>query len=195
MARAEVPLKARSRVALSAAGLLVAAAGVVAWAFLAIERPAREERDRRADEERVLPFAPGDVREVRLEGGATALRLAYSEDGWRLAAPADAPADPAAVAAFLERLSSIRRTALVGPSDGGPRDFGLEPPRERVVVELRDGRVLSLDVGADNPFDRTLFARAGGALLLLPDSARAALGVDPASLVRPPSSPDGGPGG
>ncbi len=187
-------MKARSRVALGALGLSAAAAGVVAWAYLSVERPARAERARRAGEERVLPFEPGEAREVRVDAGGGSFRLFRSGGGWTVADPREAPADPAAVAAFLERLSSVRRTSALDARDRGLREFGLEPPRARVVVELRGGRTISLDIGADNPFDRTLFARAGGPVLVLPGSARVALGADAASLRQAPT-PDGGNGG
>jgi hypothetical protein len=149
----------------------------------------REEEARRRSEERILVFAPAEVREVRLDLGGSATILLRKGGGWTIAG--NDTADAGAVEAYLERLASIRRKGAVAPADGGLAGFGLDPPRARLAIALSDGRSLSVDIGDDNPFDRTLYARVGGAVLVLPGSARAALALDPASL-RPRSAPDGG---
>jgi len=183
-------LTARGRAARLAGILFLLFAGIVAWAFLGVERPSREERSEKELRERVLPFTPSEVVEIRLTGGADA-RLVRSEGGWTIAAPDALPADPSAVNDFLERLASIRRKAAVAPPDGGLAAFGLDPPLARLSIGLSGGRTLSLEIGSANPFDHTLFARTGGEVVVLPVSARAALSLDPAAL-RSDSAPDGG---
>ena len=184
-------MSARARTAGLAAALAVVFATVVAWAYLSVERPMREERSLRESAERVLPFAPADVREVRLSSGGAEVILARREGGWTVTAASSGPADPEAVEACLERLAALRRRAVVPPGDGGLAGFGLDPPRARLSVSLDGGRRLSLDIGGDNPFDHTLFALAGGEVVVLPAGARAALALDPSRLALPPS-PDGG---
>jgi len=184
-------VSARTRTAGLAAGLAALFAVLVAWAFLSVERPMREEHGRRASVDRVLPFSPADVREVRLSTASADVVLARGGAGWTISAGPSLPADPAAVEACLERLAALRRRATVPAADGGLAGFGLDPPRARLSVSLHGGRTLVLEIGGDNPFDHTLFARAGAEVVVLPASARAVLALDPALLARPPA-PDGG---
>jgi len=176
-------LTARRRAALLSGALLVLFGAVVVWAWVSVERPSREGR--------VLPFAPSEVQEVRLTGGGADARLVRGVGGWTVAAPEARPADPRAVDAYLEGLCSIRSERVVEHPNVGLAGFGLDPAQARLTVDLFGGRTLSVEIGSDNPFDHTRFARAGGEVLVLSPRAAAALVPDP-SLLRGTPTPDGG---
>lgn len=185
-------MRARGRVALQAGGLALLFAALVACAYFLFERPRREEEARTRSEERVLPFAPAEVLEVRLwRGGGLVAALLRTPGGFAVRAGATVPADPEAAQAYLRKLASLRRGASLRPAEGGLGRYGLDPPRGRLEVALAGGRTLSLDLGDENPFDHSLFARAGDDVLRLPAAARVALSLDPGALRAPPA-PDGG---
>lgn len=179
-------MKARARTLVLAATLAAALVAVVAGALLLVERP--DEAARRLHElrTRVLPFLPADVVAVDLSPrGAPDVRLVRSGGGWTLS-PAGGAASVAAVEGLLDRLSGmrVRSTLPADPGALGPR--GLEPPASRVEVTLRDGRVLALDLGDENPFDRTRFARRGAEILAVEGVPAAALDPAPDRLLAAP---------
>jgi hypothetical protein len=140
-------------------GLLVAAA--IRW----VARPeavaaARIERDQAA-----LPFHPDDVVGLVIAPrGSAGVRL-----------------DPQAAAGLLERLSRVRIRARLPADSAALASRGLDPPAARVTVELRGGRSLVLEVGDENPYDRSRFGRREGEVLVL-------LGV-PDAVLDPPRPP------
>ena len=186
-------MRARGRSAWAAAGFVLLFAGLVSSAYLLFERPAREEEARRRSEVRVLAFAPAEVREVRLARGGKVAVLDRTASGWSstVAAGAATPVDAEAAEAYLARLAALRRGAALPPGDGGLARYGLDPPRARLEIDLDGGRTLSLDLGDESPFDHTVFARAGGEVLVLPASARTSIALDRGAL-RPRAPPDGG---
>jgi hypothetical protein len=155
-------MTARSRVAWAAVSLGALFAGMVAWALLAVDRPETAARATHDRESRVLSFSPGDVVAVAIAPRSGALvRLARSGDGWRFVAPSTGPARGLAVEGFLDQLGAMRvRSAM--PAGSALSSFGLDPPASRLSLTLRGGRTLELDLGDENPFDRSRYSRSGG---------------------------------
>jgi hypothetical protein len=171
-------MTARSRVAWVAVSLGALFAGMVAWALFAVERPEAEARATHDRESRVLSFSPGEVVGVAIAPRSGAeVRLARSGDGWRLVVPSAGPARALAVEGFLDRLGAMRvRSSIPAGSALGP--LGLEPPASRLSLTLRGGRTLELDLGDENPFDRSRYGRSGGDVRVIEGVPPAA--VDPA---------------
>ena len=194
-------MKARSRPLLLAAGIAAAFAALVAIALHGVERPDEAARERHAAATRALPFAPADAVALSVaprEGPE--VRLERSGAGWRVSAPREAPANAQAVEGLLDRLAAVRLhgaapaapAAPAGPAAAAAPDaraLGLDPPFARIQVGLRDGTALTLDVGDENPFDRTRYCRSGG-VIRLADGVPGAL-LDPA-LAGLLSAPGGG---
>ena len=169
-------MQSRNRLVLGAAALLALLAALVAVARLAFDRPAEKARAVAVDAARALPFRPADV---------SVLEIAP-----RVGAPVrlEAPGSRARLA-LLGRLAAVRVVSTRPADPAALAAAGLSPPVSRVTVELQGGRTLRLDVGDENAFDRTRFARAGGEILIvsgLPPEA-----VDPAPMRRP-DGPGGG---
>jgi hypothetical protein len=198
---------AQARLALGSAAALAAVAALVTAAWWLAGRP--EEAARRAREAaRPLPFSPAAVAEVRIEGGPAGaqVRLVRGRPGWRVAAPAEGPADGEAVERLLAALSAVRPRATVEQPASTLGAVGLDPPRARVTLVLERGASLVLDLGDDHPFDRSVHARvrrerrpeeaspagAGAAveLLLLPPGSRQLLAPGLEAL-RGPTGPGG----
>ncbi len=192
-------MKARSRPLLLAAGLAAAFAALVAVALHGVERPDEAARERHAASTRALPFAPADAVALSVAPRTgPEVRLERSGAGWRVTAPQEAPANAQAVEGLLDRLAAVRLRGAASASAPGsasspaaldPRALGLDPPLARVRVGLRDGTALTLDVGDENPFDRTRYCRSGG-VIRLADGVPGAL-LDPA-LAGLLSAPGGG---
>lgn len=179
-------MKARTRTLVLAAALLAGLVAVVAGALFLVERPDEAVRLARASGSRALPFVPAEVASLTLSPrGAPEVRVVRAGAGWSLA-PAGVAASTTAVEGLLERLSEMRVRSAVpaDPPSLAPR--GLEPPASRVEVTLGDGRVLSLDLGDESPFDRTRFGRRGAEILVIEGVPAAALDPAPDRLLAAP---------
>jgi hypothetical protein len=172
-----------------AAALGALFAAMVAWAILSVEGPESRARATQERVARALPFSPGEVvsLEVAPRSGA-ALRLERAAGGWRLLAPTAGAAGAPAVEAFLERLSEMRVRGSVpaGPGAGAAR--GLDPPVARLTLSLRDGRTVALDLGDENPFDRTRFGRSGPEIRAIEGVPALAVDPDPEPFLAAPEA-------
>ena len=153
-------VRARSRAALGALGLVCVAAAAVVAAWLTVGR----QDEAREAQGLLLAFAPEEVKAFTLTARGETSRVVRAGDGWRLEAPVAAEADPVVVESLLRAAGNLRRKSTV--SDGAGRDvdarYGLAAPRARLEVELDGGRTASLALGDDNPFDGSVYATAGG---------------------------------
>jgi hypothetical protein len=169
-----------------AAALALLLAGMVSFALLRVERPdqaagAREERERQA-----LPFRPGDVLAIDIAPrGAAEVRLERAGPAWRLT-PSGGEAAALAVDGLLERLAGMRVRSAFPAGPGALSGRGLDPPASRVTLTLRDGTRLALDLGDENPFDRTRFGLRDGRILAIEGVPPAALDPAPDRLLAPP---------
>lgn len=179
---------ARSRIGWTAVALGALFAGMVAWALLAVERPESAARAAQEREARVLAFPPAEVVSVAVEPrSGAALRLERAEGGWRLR-PSGEPAGPLLVEGFLDRLAAMRVRTTLPPGPGGLPALGLDPPAARVTLALRGGKTLSLDLGDENPFDRTRYCRAGGDVRVVEGVPKAAVDPDPEAFRAAPDA-------
>jgi hypothetical protein len=182
---------ARARTALSALAMLGLATGALAWGWYAIEREGEREADAKRREESVFSFAAADVREVVVRAKGDETRLVRDGDGWRIAAPVEAPADAYAARTLVDRLAGLRRTREAAPPGGDLAPFGLASPRVTIEVRLDGGRTETLAVGDSSAFDGSVFVRpTSGAVLVAPRETRWALerGTDDLRAKPPPAA-------
>src|SRR5208337_3935513 len=63
--------------------------------------------------------------------------------------------------AIVDKLAGLKQKREV-TAPGDPASYGPDKPRVVVVATLSDGKTAELDVGADNSYDGTLYARRAG---------------------------------
>jgi hypothetical protein len=185
-------VKARARTLWLAAALAALLVAVVAGALLGVERPDSAARERHERDARALPFRPAEVAAFTIAPReAPEVRLVRGGSGWILS-PAGGDANAAAVEGLLERLSEMRVRNVAPSGQGGLASRGLERPTSRLTVTLRSGTVVALDLGDENPFDRTRFGRRNGEILAVEGVPDAALDPAPERLLAPPGGGRGG---
>ena len=117
-------------------------------------RGAEQRAGKAAAARRILGIEAGSVRalEVPLAGGERARLVREPGGAWRLAAPLDFPADPAAVDAIVRALAELSSEAVIEdpPEDLSP--FGLDERRGKVRIWVGEQEALELWLGADTPF-------------------------------------------
>ena len=140
--------------------LLVAGAvgGVAVWTG----RDEQKKAEAREKSEKLFAFDKAQAKELRLsKEGQLVARLVKAEKGWKLVQPVEAPGDDTAVDSLLGSLSSLKQKKdLEGEKD--LKVYGLDQPRLEAVVKLEDGKEQGLQIGVDNSFDNTLYAKRVG---------------------------------
>jgi hypothetical protein len=133
--------------------------------------------------DRVLPgFVPAAVRRIALRGaGRPETVVERASDGFALAAPVAAAADPDAVRDLLGTLEYLAFRRRVRAGDAARR--GLDAPRLTVEITDDAGAVATLRVGAAEPLlGRTWVSRGGADDYLVDDYAVRALERRPDEL-------------
>ena len=112
---------------------------------------------------------------VKARGATT--ELERTPEGWRLTAPVEAKADPFAVEALVQQLTTakFKSTVSASPSDAELKKYGLTSPRFTVtarayVPDASGGgaedasrqRTVTLAGGEENPFDGSVYVRREG---------------------------------
>jgi len=149
--------RAQTRLLAILAGLVLIVA-----AFLYVQGPRTAPVDPTATAT-VWDLANDDtIATITLERPDDTVKLADSDDGWRIVMPLPSGrADEERAQALARALGSLRRGVPVDvPAERGA-DFGVgEPPAARVTVETTAGKALVLEVGNEAPVGYRTYVRA-----------------------------------
>jgi hypothetical protein len=140
--------------------LLVAGgiAGVALWAG----KDEQKKAEAKEKSEKLFDFDKAHAKELRLsKDGQPVVRLAKGEKSWKLVQPVEAEADDTAVDSLLSSLSGLKQKKDL-PDEKDLKSFGLDQPKLEVAVKLDDGKEQGVQIGTDNSFDNTLYAKKLG---------------------------------
>lgn len=146
------------------AGVLAGVALLVAVAAALVRKEDIQKEEAKDKEEKLFVLDKAKVRKLRLEkAGAVVAAAAREADGkpWKLVQPVQADADDGAISALVDKLEGLKQKKDLG-KEGDPKQLGLEPPGFKIAVSGDDGKEQALEIGADNPFDSTLYVRKAG---------------------------------
>ena len=159
---------------------LIVVIAALAWAGLRFDTGPEEKSS-----PRISSLKVEEINQVELQLDELKLRLQRVDNGWRITAPIDWPAD----AANVERLLSILKlesSALAELADVDPQALGLQPPK--ASLRLNDTILL---FGATNNIGGRRYLLIESSLYLLPDvhlafAAQGLLGVVDRRLLPEP---------
>jgi hypothetical protein len=104
---------------------------------------------------RLLSFSRDAVTRITLQRGAFNATLARGDSGW------SGITEAAAVEDYLRGMQDLAQIIVVGPEQGGPSDYGLDPPIAHVTLERSDGKPIDLRIGTANPTSTGVYAQVG----------------------------------
>lgn len=152
--------------------LLVAAAGIGAFAYWGVDLKQQKEAAAKEASKLLFHFARKDVTRLEVVAKGTDTVLARQGSGWKIVAPVAADADQATVSALLDKVHDLRFKKVVDEHPAAYNDYGLVPPSTRVQITLADQKRFTVELGATNGFDGSLYFRTADApRLLLGDAA------------------------
>jgi len=128
--------------------------------FVERHQPTTDARLERVD--RLFQKLDGDtVVVLELETSHGPIRLAKTDDEWRLVEPLDYPADPAVVKTLIDTIANLDAERTLSVGEVTPGDYGLDTPILGVtLVDLQGGR-FSLAVGDETPLGSNRAVRRG----------------------------------
>ena len=143
-------------------GVFVATLGLALW-WVRWGPGAQGEAEEGGPEPAPWQVAASDVTALRVElpQEDRAVEVRGQGQEWEVVHPERGPADPFRVSLALSWLETAQVSGQVEPT-AGPEAFGLEPPRARIVVGLRDGGLLRLEVGRQAPTGGLTYLRMPG---------------------------------
>ena len=113
----------------------------------------------------ILAHEPADVKALRLMRASTGQRteLVYGDDGlWYVAVPTKEEADQSKAVSLAASLANLRPQRVLTATVGKPADYELDPPAMQVEIEMKDGVVYTLDLGAANAARSGYYAQLVG---------------------------------
>jgi uncharacterized protein DUF4340 len=122
--------------------------------------PERERAESRKG--RVFSAEPADVTAVELKRPDETVALTRDGDAWRVTAPIAARGNRATVDETLTTILTAKMDREIDAKPAALADFGLEKPAAQVVMTLKDGKQVGLDLGAKSPTGVWVYAREHG---------------------------------
>jgi hypothetical protein len=120
------------------------------------------------------------VVELELKTSHGPVRLAKTDDEWRLVEPLDYPADAAAVKALVDAVANLDAERTLPVGEVAPGNYGLDPPVLRVTLVDSHGGRFSLAIGDETPLgsNRAVLRDTGEEIILVPGFFVASLDKD-----------------
>lgn len=142
---------------------LVVAAGAIGAVAVWAGKDEEKKAEQKEKSEKVFDFDKSKVRALRLEkGGKLIAALERKDTGpWAVVEPVKTEGDDGAVNALLDSMAGLKQKKDLGDEKDG-KPYGLDAPAVAVSVKTDDGKESKLEIGAENPFDKTVYVRRAG---------------------------------
>lgn len=141
----------------AALAVILLALGVFYYVYEIRLGPEREKAE--AAKGRLFSVEAADVSEVEMRRAADTVKLRRAEGGWQLLEPVTARGDQGIVDSTVTGLVTARVDREIAAAPASLAEFGLDRPAADVVVTLKDGRQLGLQLGVKSPTGVWVYAR------------------------------------
>lgn len=119
--------------------------------------PEREKAETRKG--RVFTAEPGDVTRAELKRGDEVVRLTRDGEAWQMESPVKARGDRGPINDVLTTIVTAKMDREIASAPASLADFGLDKPAADVTLTLKDGKRLTLLLGAKNPTGVWVYAK------------------------------------
>ena len=149
---------------LAAVVVLAAIGGGIYWTNKHKADEAKKPPSAAADTPKVLSIPEDQFKEVKIaKNGGEPTVVSKVSDKWMLVLPKTAiAADQEAVGSMITALSALNADRVVDEKPADLAPFGLNTPKEQIVITKKDGKTQTLDVGDDSPVGSGVFVKLEG---------------------------------
>jgi hypothetical protein len=144
----------------AALAVLLILVGVFYYVWEVRLAPEREKVAARKD--RVLSVEPADVKELVLRRGPETVRLRREGDGWEMLEPVKGRADRGSVDETVTSLATAKMDREIAEKPEALGEFGLEQPAAEATLINKDGKDVTLLLGAKSPTGVWVYAQERG---------------------------------
>jgi hypothetical protein len=132
--------------------------------------PEREKAESRKGQ--MFSAEAGNVTEVEIKRGPEIVKFQREGEGWRMLAPVQTRGDRGAIDELITSVLTAKIDREIAATPASLAEFGLDAPQAEVILTLKDGRRLGVQLGAKNPTGVWVYGREEGktAVVALPDS-------------------------
>jgi hypothetical protein len=143
----------------AALAVILLALGVFYYVYEIRLGPGREKAEGRKG--RLFTVETADVNELLIERQGEKVHAKREADGWQLLSPVKARADKGTVEDVLTSVVTAKsdREVAATPTPAELADYGLDKPAVDLNLVLKDGKQLSLALGAKSPTGTWVYAR------------------------------------
>ena len=140
--------------------ILLVAVGGFYYFYEVRGAPERERAESRKG--RVFSAEPADVTAVELKRPDDTVALKRDGDVWRVTAPVAARGNRGTIDETLTTILTAKMDREIDAKPASLADFGLEKPAAQVLLTLKDGKQVGIDLGAKSPTGVWVYAREHG---------------------------------
>jgi len=144
--------------------------GTYAWIGVYQVAAKKEAEKERTDV--LLPFPASAIDAIAFVAGPETVSLVRDGDTFRITSPIKAPAEKSTVEGVASRLAGLKIVRSIGEQKD-LKAYGLENPRLKIMLNVEAGKSVDggapsaagsyeFDLGDDNSYDGTIFAKLGG---------------------------------
>jgi hypothetical protein len=144
------------------AALAVLLTLVVAFYYVWEVRLAPEREKTAARKDRVMSVEPADVKELVLRRGSETVRLRREGDGWEMVEPVKSRADRGSVDETVTSIATAKMDREIADKPAGLEEFGLDKPAAEATLIDKDGKEITLQLGAKSPTGVWVYAQERG---------------------------------
>jgi hypothetical protein len=108
---------------------------------------------------RLWKVETADVTTMQLRRPDGVVQVTREGDGWQLVEPVKARGDRGPIDEALTAIATARVDREVASAPANLADFGLDTPKAEVILTLKDGKTLELQLGEKNPTGVWVYAR------------------------------------
>ena len=144
------------------AALAVILAALAAFYYVWDVRLAPEREKVAARKGRVLAIEPADVKEVVLRRGAETIRLRREGDGWEMVEPVKGRGDRGSIDETVTSVATAKMDREIADKPAALAEFGLDKPAAEATLIDKDGKEVTLHLGAKSPTGVWVYAQERG---------------------------------
>lgn len=143
-----------SRALWSAGALVIAGAGVGAYAYFGAYKTTVEDAAKRVEDSHLLKLDPSYVIGGEVYAKGTTTKWKRTRSGYALTEPIEAPGDSETFERMMGALAELKVSSELGQiDDSSAARYGLDKPPVRIVFEIFEGQPVEVRVGTKNEFD------------------------------------------
>jgi len=137
---------------------LAAALGLYSWYGIYQADQAKQKTQDAQDT--LFTFKKEQVQKLAITSNGQTVEGSRQDQDWTIERPIKTAADKFTFDSIADKLAGLKQKRDIG-NQSNLVQFGLSPPRVKVVATIDDGKTAELDLGSDNSYDATLYAKRG----------------------------------